>query len=688
MRDKAHFFGNIERVMIDRANTITIPSHPEFNASPVTQDRVWNTLLRFDHQLNANHSWAVRWLRESSPQLNQIVPVVLTTPVAGTFPVTSNASREENDVDQTIVATLNSVMGNNRLNTFRVNFTQEDVSFANPGFNGNGQDQAALEPQLNYLTFVDQQSNVAQARVNDAYQIDNTTSWFISGRGGSHDLKFGAQYEYVGARSTAQDNLNGTFFFKSDLFFNAADPRTYPDRLQIRVPGALNRYQKAHYVAAFAQDKWRLNSRTTVSLGARYDVEIQPIFEADNPEFPDPSKYPVDTNNIAPRVGLTYDLAGDGKSVFRGGYGRFYDKTHFELISAILTAGPFSDSFVVLFPTNNFDAGPSNGVLPTDPMLAGGPTVNRALLASQYPPGSRVKNTGTVWLDSPDRVIPHTDQITAGYERQLWTTLSVSADYVHARARDQFMVRDLNPGLRTSTARTAPLVRVNAATYSGEVRQPINTGEIDFDALEMALVKRFASDYSFRVSYTLGYSRGNTTGQGAPLSGFQVLDDLNLDLNEGPTDVDRRHNLVISGQAFVPKTGGLTAAWVVRALSGSTFTVLDSTTDPDRNGTFAEPLPAGAYTSTGRNPWNVDSEGTRNGSTGPGLFQADVRLGYRLRAGAQRTLALFVDMFNITNRANFANPTGDRRSTDFLNLTALRAGAVPTTVQFGVRMEF
>jgi hypothetical protein len=31
---------------------------------------------------------------------------------------------------------------------------------------------------------------------------------------------------------------------------------------------------------------------------------------------------------------------------------------------------------------------------------------------------------------------------------------------------------------------------------------------------------------------------------------------------------------------------------------------------------------------------------------------------------------------------------GDRRLPDFLNLTLLRAGAVPTTVQFGVRMGF
>ena len=686
VRDKAHFFFNVERVMVDRATTITIPARPEFNASPVTQDRVWNTLVRFDHQLSANNTWAVRWLRESSPQLNQIIPVVYNNnPITGTFPVTENASRQENDVDQTVVATLNSVIGKNRFNTFRVNFTQEDVAFANPNYDGN---QAGLMPTLVYTSFVDQQSNVAQARVNDAYQIDDTMSWFISGHG-SHDVKFGAQYEYVGAKSTAQDNLNGTFFFKSDQSFNANDFRTYPDRLQIRVPGALDRYQKAQFVSAFVQDKWRVN-RATISLGLRYDLEDQPISEVDNPAFPDPSAYPVDKNNIAARLGLTYDLAGDGQSVVRGGYGRFYDKTHFELISAILTAGTFSDSFVALFPANNFDPGPAAGNPPTDPMLVGGPTVNRALVSAAYPAGSRIRNTGTVNLDNPDRVIPYTDQFTAGYERQLFTTLSVSADYVHARARDQLMIQDLNPGVRTSPARTAPVVRTNPA-YVQQVSQPVNAGAIDYDALQVALVKRFASDYSYRVSYTLGYSRGNTTGAAIPLSGFQFLNDLNLDLNEGPTNVDRRHNLVISGQALVPRTHGLTFAWIVRALSGAPFTLFDSTTDPDLNGQFTEPLPAGSYTGTpgpNRNPWTVDAEGERNGARGPGLFQADVRFGYRLRPGQNRTLDLFMDMFNVTNRANFDNPLGDRRLPDFLNLTALRSGAIPTTVQFGVRMGF
>ena len=135
----------------------------------------------------------------------------------------------------------------------------------------------------------------------------------------------------------------------------------------------------------------------------------------------------------------------------------------------------------------------------------------------------------------------------------------------------------------------------------------------------------------------------------------------------------------------MPKTRGVTVSWIARALSGSRFSLTDSTTDPDRNGSFAEPLPAGDYAGTGRNPYAATADRERNGATGPGFVQLDLRLGYRLRSGNSRTLDLFADIFNATNRANFDNPIGDRRSTDFLNVTVLRAGAVPTTRICGSR---
>ncbi|MGH9159668.1 MAG: TonB-dependent receptor [Vicinamibacteraceae bacterium] len=678
VRDKAHFFASVERVLVDEGITVNIPARPELNTTTTEETRVWNTLGRFDHQINANTTWGVRWLREASPQFNQII----TPPL-----VTLAASREEEDVDQTVVGTLSTVLGNASVNTLRVAWTQEDVTFANPCFNGNGQRQDLCEPMLSFQTFNDQQSDVAQARINDAMQVEDTLSWFVPDWHGDHDIKVGMQYQYSSNDFESQDNFNGTFTFAGNDPFDAANPATYPERFSIRVPGSLAYFMKAHHVAAFIQDKWKMSDRLTLSVGARYDLEVIPLREEDNPAFADVDDYPVDTNNLAPRLGFTYDLDGDGRSVVRGGYGLFYDKTHFELITALITSGVFSNSFVAQFPANQADPGPAAGELPTDPFLRQGPVVDRDRLRALFPPGSRLQNAGNVFLDGPGRHIPLTHQVSAGYERQLWPSVSLSVDYVHAFGRAQFMTQDLNPPERLGEGRTDPVVRPNPE-FRQAVLTRINAGETDYDALQLQLEKRFARSFSSRVAYTLAYSRGNTSGVGIPTSSFQLGDDLRLDRNAGPTDIDRRHNFVWSGDLFVPRTGGLTFSWVARALSGLPFTVIDTNLDPDRNGILFDPLAAGSYQREGEDAVEVDFDGGRNGARGPGFFQLDVRWGYKLRLGGTRALDLFVDVFNLTNRANFDNPDGDRRSADFLRLTELREGGVPRTLQLGARLAF
>jgi hypothetical protein len=700
VRDKAHFFASLERVIIDSGITVNIPARPEFNTTTTTKTRVWNTVLRFDNQINANNTWGVRWLREDSPQLNQIINP------SGANLATLEAAREEADVDQTVVGTFNSVLGNTRFNTLRVAWTQEDVAFANPCFNGNGRNQAGCPPTLAFQTYTAGQSAVAQSRINDAYQIENTLSWFIPNRAGNHDVKFGVQWQHSQAESLAQDNLNGTFTFsQNNLPFDPNNFRTYPDRLSIRVPGPNRTFQKNQSLGAFAQDKWAVNNRLTLTIGLRYDVENVVLPQTDNPLFDDPNDWPVDRNNFQPRLGFVYNL--ENRSVVRGGYGRYYDKSHFEVIGGVLTNRPFTTSFVTQFPLNNIDPGPIQGQRPTDPTLANGPVLSdavRALIAAQFPAGASVRNTGATF-DNPDRVLPYTDQISLGYERQLRDSLSISADYVHAFGRDQLMQVALNPTLRATTAVTSPNVRQGSAlltqitnalrdrypgfaAFTGNVQTFANVGETDYDALMLQVEKRYSNNWMTRVSYTLSHSRGNTSGAGAPASPFQVLDNLNLDLNEGPTNFNQRHNLVVSGMATIPRTGGLTFGWVARALSGQPFTIFNSTIDEDRNGTVTDPLPAGAYSGSGTNAISVDNKGGRNGAYGPGFFKLDLRTGYSINAGATRRIELFGEIFNVTNRANFASPTGDQASANFLRVTGLSTSTNPRLVQFGARYSF
>ena len=116
-------------------------------------------------------------------------------------------------------------------------------------------------------------------------------------------------------------------------------------------------------------------------------------------------------------------------------------------------------------------------------------------------------------------------------------------------------------------------------------------------------------------------------------SGFQVLDDMHLELNEGPSAFDTRHNLVVSGQALVPHTGGLNVSWVARALSGSPFSLTNANIDPDRNGTQAEPLAGGQYSGNGADAFTVkDYKSRAQRRLWSRLLRCSTaRLGYRFR---------------------------------------------------------
>ena len=73
-----------------------------------------------------------------------------------------------------------------------------------------------------------------------------------------------------------------------------------------------------------------------------------------------------------------------------------------------------------------------------------------------------------------------------------------------------------SPQLTAGDGRAAGEVRPGFGPFTGGVTQFVNAGELDYDALLMQLKKRFTNNYSAQVSYTLGNSRGNTSGNGAP----------------------------------------------------------------------------------------------------------------------------------------------------------------------------
>ena len=122
--------------------------------------------------------------------------------------------------------------------------------------------------------------------------------------------------------------------------------------------------------AVFIQDDWRLNDRMTLNLGLRYDyVDGMPLDQSGNPNFQALqaagqagrfANFPLleefgqstrnDGDNIQPRIGLAWDLTGNGRNVVRAGWGVYTDFGYTNsniLFPAIDVAGGHGQVFFV-----------------------------------------------------------------------------------------------------------------------------------------------------------------------------------------------------------------------------------------------------------------------------------------------------------------------------------------------------
>ena len=675
--DFAHFFFSYERSNIDRTVISTVPTRPDLNDTAITQTRSDNSTVRFDIQPSDSHQFSARWLREASPQLNQVIGNDLPS-----------ASREEADIDQTLVGSWSWTITSTLVNDLRANFTREDVTFANPGFN-SGTSQADLMPTLEFASFTAQQNNIAQGRVNNSYRIADILVWVKD----SHTIKVGGNFNYLEADNFNEGNLNGTFFFDTDNAFDPSNFATYPERFSIRVGGRSQFLQIGRYYGAFVQDSWKVSPNVTFNLGVRYDNE----------------SVSSDENNFSPRLGFAYDPGGNGKTVIRGGFGLFYQSTQFSILSAFDNNQPFATSFVRLFPLDDVDPGPTliPAVAPTDPTLLSFPAVNRAAVDAIIG-GNTLINNPNLTFDNTTRRQAFTRSFSFGVQRELIRDMALTIDYIHTNGIDQFITVDLNPAQRTTTVAGGTITRAFAtiggviaaspyplitAPFSAVALQNVSTndpvtrinlGETTYDALQISLDKRFSQGFRFKTSYTLGRSEGNINGSLFAGANFQTQTGLNLDQQQGPTNFDRRHNFVASGVYQVPKTRGLLLSAVLMGLSGVPVTIRDGNFDGNQNGINFDPAPVGTFTNTrmfanGETiTRTVENTGGVNGAVNPGFFQIDFRAAYKFNVSERINTGFTFELFNIANRTNFNAVDGRTNVGNFL---------IPTSAQTARRMQ-
>ena len=505
IRDRFHFFTSGERLTPQEGIARTFETRPDLSFVTTEDNLLRNLLLKFDFQINDSHKAAIRGLQEYSPQYNQIIGDATTL----------EASREEQDTDTSVIASLDSVVGDRGFNNLRVSFTEEDVAFANPGFNNNGQTfeaQRARAVSLSRDTVVEGASTVASHRLNHSYQVDDTFSIFVPDWGGDHNIRMGFNFS---RRSVARNNsstANGQFGFDTDTSWNREDLATYPNWFSVRVGGSSGENATVpdnNVWGLFFQDDWQPAENLTLNLGVRWDKE----------DLTD------DNNNIGPRLGLTWDPTGEGRTAVKAGFGRFFERFQLGFYEDyFFDAAQLPFGFTTRVPGGGndpqmfWDIVHGNGITSLNGL--------RDFVASDL----EANNTGSLnsqpTVPYPGRVTPYADTLSIGVQHEILAGTSFGMDFIHTRNRNVNVGADLNPFSRSLGARPNISILNGQQVNLGSIRTYLNAGESDYNGLQFSLRRRFSDSpigrMSLTASYTAASQKGNVNAGGVPGARFQA----------------------------------------------------------------------------------------------------------------------------------------------------------------------
>ncbi len=686
IRNRAHFYFTLEKDNEDIAGQKRFPAA----AAPLARDfvgafevRASNYFGRGDVQINDRNFVNVRWVLETAPTRGEGF---------NTNNETIDAQGWESDWDQLVSGTYTTVLTDRASNVIRVGRISEELGTgAQAFFDDNevkqigfaGRDPFSIGQRNVHPSYVTGKGGEALNTLIRTYVFDQAFSYFVPSLwGGEHTFKVGGgiSLNQMPARTTIS---SGTFQFRTDAPYDPANLATYPFQFDVTV-GPPNEFgyaipskDRRHYF--FAEDKFRVTNNLTLNLGLRYDHQQQT---------------PASSDDLAPRVGVAWDVTGAGRTVVRGGFGKFYAYVPvvLELVhrqSGVLTLFPTltvtDPNSPVLRPDVIADSQGNRGVASLSP--AGQAELNR--LRDQIIAGSAFNRNPRI--DSADRQLPYQWSWSVGVNHQLFNNMAVAVDYVANASRDQLGVVDINepvnrvrPGIAVFDPTGALIPAAARATPFARVLQTQTSEEFngDYKSLQVSLIKRLSNRWSGRLAYTLQQS--HYVGLGNPDARRMWLDN-DIEADRGRFAFDRR--TVFAATATVNPWRSFSVATVVSAITGAP---INETVGSDVNGDADNndrPI-RGVNDLTIPIRSAVDSQGRAviNGLEGPGSFLVDVSFRYQIpiKAGLE-SVDLFYDIFNVLNRENLVPPTGNRASGNFMISTAAQ---FPRQMQFGIRVRF
>jgi hypothetical protein len=373
---------------------------------------------------------------------------------------------------------------------------------------------------------------------------------------GSHSIKIGGEAVLEHINNLFPRNLNGVFVFSSVNAFLADTPTTFN---QGYGPGGGVTEWDQNQFAVYFSDNVRTSARLTIDYGVRWDTQTMAKPEAN--VFPNHAEFVnnihMDLNNVAPRLGFAYDLKGDGKSVLRGGTGRF-----FGYMPAILMSNPLTQI------SGNFLQG---SISCGAPAAVPCPTYPNLLTPDQFQqlnvPGAGL-NVVTV---SDSYGAQEAWRSSLQFERQFARGYSGAVGVIYSKMTNVQGSRNINAVSSGIALAGMPVYDLmsNQRRYTdlNVVRELCSCEEASYKALTFEARKMSQSRLfpSFDANYTFASSIDQDSNERSTSTSF-LFDPLNPSLSEGPSDNDVRHRFV--GSAIYKLPYGIQASAILQARSG------------------------------------------------------------------------------------------------------------------------
>ena len=450
----------------------------------------------------------------------------------------------------------------------------------------------------------------------------------------------------------------------------------------------------AWFLAAFAQDDWKMTPRITLNLGLRYDVHEMNnnccwdknrtygiLKEIGHPYGALPK---TDTNNVAPRLGVAWDITGDGKNVARASFGLFYATG---IITSVYGIGLQSQDTVYVTSTAvNSTIG--SGQLPN--YIYGVSPLPQAppYAPTQFQPG---QNSGGNWYH-PDFEDALSQNTSFGFSRLFGANTVLSADYLRVRLYNGWQGEQMNPLLDLDNNPATPRVRGLAPDLARVYGDPNLIGPSTiltsrnwgvYDGVDVHFERRFAQT-ALQANYTLAWARGTLGSLDFTTQGGRVTptdcDTMGCNIDPeyewGPTSVDERHRVTVAG--VVPLAYGFDVAPSFTAASARPYTQYRAP-NPNGNGSLR------ILSDDGVTPVGP------NNARGKALININARVTKHLTLRDNRRISLFAEVYNILNRANFGNSYGGNAfapATYNKPVGYLGGIASTTTIPISFQMQF